>query len=210
MKIFSFSCALVLLCATADPSRSQSADPLAENAFPPELLLFYQSEIGLSDDVRNDLIKDVQKLSQKISDLDGTRKKEADALSDLLKADNVNEQAALAQLDNLLDREREIKRSQLSLVIGIKNKLTPEQQAQALDIKKKISGGQLPSPQELQRKLQDKVEKVQQGVQEWQNDNRDPSPIAEIMQEFEPAIKEGKYKDAEAIVDRALKRLGEK
>jgi len=40
----------------------------------------------------------------------------------------VNEQNVLAQLDKVLDKEREIKRTQLALMIRIKNKLTPDQQ----------------------------------------------------------------------------------
>jgi Spy/CpxP family protein refolding chaperone len=36
----------------------------------------------------------------------------------------------MSQLDKVLNSEREIKRTQISLLIRIKNKLTPEQQAQ--------------------------------------------------------------------------------
>ena len=50
---------------------------------------------------------------------------------------------------------------------------------------------------------------VQDGVQRWQNDGRDPSSVAEIMQEFEPFMKDGKHKEAEALLDRALKLLRE-
>ena len=32
-------------------------------------------------------------------------------------------------------------------------------------------------------------------------------PIAEIMQEFDPLMKAGKHKEAEAVLDRALKLL---
>lgn len=205
-KLFCFS--LILLFST-EPGRAESGDPLSDNTFPPEILLFYQSEIGLADDVRNALIAQIQKTAERISELDRIRKKEADALADLLKENSVDEQTALAQLDNLLDRERDIKRAHLSLVLGMKNKLSPEQQAKLLEIKNKISGGQLLSPQELQRQLQEKVQKVQEGVQQWQNDNRDPEPIGKIMEEFEPLMKEGKHKEAEALLDRALKRLSE-
>jgi len=205
-KLVCFS--FVLLLSTG-LGRAESGDPLSENTFSPELLLFYQSEIGLSDDVRNALITQVQKTSERISELDRIRKKEAEALADLLKESSVDEPAALAQLDNLLDRERDIKRVHLSLVLGMKNKLTPEQQAKLAEIKNKIAGGQLLSPQELQRHLQEKLQKVQEGVQQWQNDNRDPAPIGEIMEEFDPLMKEGKHKEAEAVLDRALKRLSE-
>ena len=61
----------------------------------------------------------------------------------------------------------------------------------------------------MQRVLEGKLKNVQEGVQGWQNEGRDPSKVAEIMQEFEPLMKQGKHKDAEALLDRALKLLNE-
>ena len=51
-----------------------------------------------------------------------------EALHETMKANPVNEQLALAQLDKVLDAEREIKRLHFGLAIRIKNKLTAEQQ----------------------------------------------------------------------------------
>ena len=73
----------------------------------------------------------------------------------------------------------------------------------------KIAAGQIRSPEEVERVLQGKLQNVQEGVQRWQNNGRDPSTIAEAMQEFEPLMKQGKLKDAEALLDRALKLLNE-
>ena len=119
------------------------------------------------------------------------------------------EQAALAQFDKVLNQEREVKRAHLALVLGIRSKLTREQQAKLREIKSKIAAGQIRSPEEVQRVLEGKLQKVQEGVQRWQNDGRDPSKVAETMQEFEPLMKQGKHKDAEALLDRALKLLNE-
>jgi hypothetical protein len=44
-----------------------------------------------------------------------------------MKADQVNEQQALAQLDKVLNAEREIKKLHMALAIRIKNSLTPDQ-----------------------------------------------------------------------------------
>src|SRR5437879_5943060 len=49
----------------------------------------------------------------------------------------------------------------------------------------------------------------QESVQRWQNEGRDPSPVAELMQELEPLMKQAKHKEAEALLDRALKLLNE-
>jgi len=56
-------------------------------------------------------------------------------------------------------------------------------------------------------RLQAKVQKIEEGVQKWQEDGRDPSPIGTIMQEFDPLMKAGKIQEAEAVLDLALKAL---
>ena len=190
-------------------AQSFPADPLAENLFPPELVIQHQSDIGLSEKQRNALIAEVQKAQERFSDLQQRLQKEVEALGTLLKREQVEEQAALAQFDKVLSQEREVKRAHLAFVLGIRSKLTREQQAKLRDIKSKIAAGQIRSPEEVQRMLQGKMQKVQENVQRWQNDGRDPSAVAEIMQELEPLMKQGKLKDAEALLDRALKLLNE-
>ena len=190
-------------------AQSPPGDPLADNLFPPELVLQHQSDIELTEEQRNALIAGVQKAQERFSDLQLRLQKEVEALGVLLKRERVEEQAALAQFDKVLNQEREVKRAHLALVLGIRNKLTRAQQAKLRDIKSKIAAGQLRSPEEVQRLLQAKVQKIQDGVQRWQNDGRDPSAVAEIMQEFEPLMKQGKHKDADALLDRALKLLNE-
>src|SRR2546426_1067012 len=201
----------VLLAFTCSSIRAQSqpGDPIAENLFPPELIMQHQSDIGLTEEQRNALIAEVQKAQERFSHLQQRLQKEVESFGALLKREQVEEQAALAQFDKVLNQERELKRAHLALVLGIKSKLTREQQAKLRDIKIKIAAGQIRSPEEVERVLQGKLQKVQEGVQRWQNDGRDPSTIVEAMQEFEPLMKQGKHKDAEALLDRVLKLLNE-
>jgi MoxR-like ATPase len=60
-------------------------------------------------------------------------------------------------------------------------------------------------PESLQRKMQ----ALQQAVQKRQQEGGDLSPVGRIMQKFEPLMKEGKVKEAEAVIDEALKLLEE-
>jgi Spy/CpxP family protein refolding chaperone len=206
MKFYVLS--LALFCAmrvfSAEPA---AADPLAENLFPPELVIQHQSEIGLTEEQRESLMSEIHKAQERFAELQGRLQSEVEALGRLLKNKSIEEQAALTQFDKVLNAEREIKRTHLGLVLRIKNRLTAEQVTRLQDIKAKVASGQLPSFEQVQRRLQSKVESVQEGVQEWQNEGRDPSPIAEIMQELEPLMKAGKHKEAEAVLDRALKLL---
>ena len=58
--------------------------------------------------------------------------------------------------------------------------------------------------QGIQRKMKD----VHEGIQRWQEEGRDPSPIGRILERFEPLMKLGKIDEAEAILDEALEALG--
>ena len=49
------------------------------------------------------------------------------------------------------------------------------------------------------------MQKLQSRVQGWQAEGRDLSPVGRILQEFEPLMKDGKLREAEAVLDRALK-----
>src|SRR6266540_2962344 len=118
----------ILLSCAALRAQTPPADPLAENLFPPELVLLHQSDIGLSGEQRKALIADVQKAQERFSDLQQLLQKEVDALGTLLKRELVDEKAALAQFDKVLSQEREVKRAHLSLALGIRSKLTREQQ----------------------------------------------------------------------------------
>src|SRR5437867_1475913 len=177
-KLMKLKAALWLLClcrSHALAGQAPPADPVAENLFPPELVMQHQSEINLSEDQKNALMTEIQKAHGHLVNLQQRLQKEADALGTLLKNDKVDEQAALAQLDRVLNQEREIKRAHLALVLGIKNKLSIEQELQLREIKSKIAAGQLPSPEAVQQVMESKLKKVQEGVQGWQNDGRDPS-----------------------------------
>jgi Spy/CpxP family protein refolding chaperone len=54
----------------------------------------------------------------------------------LIKQDHVDEQKVLNQLDQILNTEREIKRTHFTLVLRIKNKLTSDQIAKLAQLKK--------------------------------------------------------------------------
>jgi len=130
--------ALILSAANAVSAQQPGAsapDPVAANIFPPELVMQHQQEIGLTDEQRTYIIAEIGNAQQKATDLQWKLQREMEALGTVLKADPVNEQSVLAQLDRVLASEREIKRAQLTLVTRIKNKLTPEQRAKLREIR---------------------------------------------------------------------------
>jgi Spy/CpxP family protein refolding chaperone len=114
-------------------------DPIAQNLFPPELVMKYHQEINL-DDSQSKAIKDaIQKAQAKFVDMQWDMQAETGKLVGLLKARPVDENAVLAQVDKVLDREREIKRAQISLLVRIKNVLTEAQQNKLMELRRQPS-----------------------------------------------------------------------
>jgi Spy/CpxP family protein refolding chaperone len=142
------TCALLLFAAGAAPAQQPpqppQPDPIGENLFPPELVMQYQQAIGLSEEQR-DLIKaEIQKAQARFTDLQWQLQSEVETMASLLKAPRADEQQTLAQLDKILGLERELKRAQFTLVVRIKNILSPEQQARLRELKNR----QRPQPRE--------------------------------------------------------------
>ncbi|MCI0421201.1 MAG: hypothetical protein L0312_18575, partial [Acidobacteria bacterium] len=75
----------------------------------------------------------------------------------------------------------------------------------ALELVNKLgSPAQTGPPPSLQRKMQC----LQAQVQKWQQEGKNPQPIGDIMQDFQPLVEQQKFAEAERVVDRALKLAG--
>jgi Spy/CpxP family protein refolding chaperone len=110
-------------------------DPIAQTLFAPELVMKFRQEINL-DDTQSRAIKEaIQKAQTKFLDLQWDMQSEQQKLVQLLKAQPVDEAAALAQVDRLLNQEHEVKKAQLSLLIRIKNLLSSSQQAKLNELR---------------------------------------------------------------------------
>ena len=61
---------------------------------------------------------------------------------------------------------------------------------------------------DTRKRLTEKVERVEAGVQKWESSGRDPSEIGKRMvEEFKPLMEAGKVVEAEAVLDRVLEQL---
>lgn len=127
---------IMMALASAALAQKPPSDPIGDNFFPPELLMAHQQEIGLTDEQREYLKTESRKAQLRFTELQWQLMDEYEKLAGLVKQEHVDEQQALATLDKILDVEREIKKAQISLVVRIKNKLTPDQQAKLMEIKK--------------------------------------------------------------------------
>lgn len=134
-------CLAVSLAAGQQPApepRPQSGpDPLGQSFFPPELVMQNQQAIGLTDEQKSYLRTEIREAQLKFTDLQWKLQDEAEKMISLARQPHVDEQQALAQLEKVLSVEREVKRAQIALLVHIKNKLTPEQQAKLEDFRVK-------------------------------------------------------------------------
>lgn len=110
------------------PPPPQPPDPIVGNLFPPEMVMQHRRELGLTDEQKSAIKDESIKAGTRFNELQWQMQDEMEMMATLMKATAVDEQKALAQLDKVLNIEREVKRTQLALSIRIKNKLTAEQQ----------------------------------------------------------------------------------
>jgi Spy/CpxP family protein refolding chaperone len=103
-------------------------DPMGDAMFPPDMIMQHQRELGLTDEQRAFMRSEINKTTTRFNDLQWQLQDAMEALHETMKANLVDEQQALAQLNRVLDSEREIKTLHMQLAIRLKNKLTPEQQ----------------------------------------------------------------------------------
>jgi len=103
-------------------------DPLGDALFPPDMIMQHQRELGLTDEQKAFMRSEINKTTTRFNDLQWQLQDAMETLHETMKANVVDEQQALAQLNRVLDSEREIKTLHMQLAIRIKNKLSPEQQ----------------------------------------------------------------------------------
>jgi Spy/CpxP family protein refolding chaperone len=115
-------------------------DMLNNSVFPPDVIMEHQREIGLTDQQKAFMRGEINKTSTVFNDLQWQLQDAMEALRDTMKAEQVNEQLALAQLDKVLDAEREIKKLHMALAIRIKNNLTAEQVQKLMNLNQRGEG----------------------------------------------------------------------
>lgn len=124
---------LLLLLAGATAASASAPEPqepaFAMQLFPPELVMQHQQRLGLDEAQRTAITSAIKQLQSEVLDLQWQMQQEQERLNALIKPSPIDANAALAQLDRLLDIERQVKKAHVGLLIRIRNTLTPEQQA---------------------------------------------------------------------------------
>jgi Spy/CpxP family protein refolding chaperone len=136
LKVY-LMCMMIILAAGRFWADEPSSDPIAEHLFPPELIMQNQQVLGLTEEQKTGIRKDIQTAQSTFTEWQWKLQDEVETMVSLIKQDHVDEQKVLSQLDQVLNIEREIKRTHFTLVIRIKNKLTSDQITKLVDLKKR-------------------------------------------------------------------------
>ena len=122
--------------ALAETESGSPDDPFARYLYPPERVMSHAMEIGLDDAQKTSIKNEVQKAQHKFLDLQFEMQGESEKMIRLLQEKPVSEANVLSEVDRILGLEKEIKRTQISLLVRIKNLLTPGQQAKLSELPK--------------------------------------------------------------------------
>jgi Spy/CpxP family protein refolding chaperone len=110
--------------------------PFAQHLFPPELVMQNQSRIRLTEQQRNLIVQEINRLQATAVNVQWRVADESGRLAELLSQDSVAETAAIEQMDKMIGFETAVKRAQLSMLIRIRNVLTPEQRVVLQNLQK--------------------------------------------------------------------------
>jgi Spy/CpxP family protein refolding chaperone len=134
-------CVALLFAAVAVAARAQQPDqdPIGQSFFAPELVIQHQEAIGLSAEQKDYFKTEIRQAQVKFTELQWKLQDEMEKLVALVKQPHVDEQQTLAQMEKVLAAEREVKREQVTLLVRIKNKLTPEQQGKLAELRSKLA-----------------------------------------------------------------------
>ncbi|MEO8432775.1 MAG: periplasmic heavy metal sensor [Acidobacteriota bacterium] len=133
MKLLTALLLTTLLSASASAEMAGD-DPFARYLFPPDRVMAHSLDIGLEDAQKTAIKNEIQKVQGKFLDRQFELKTESEKMVRLLQEPSVDEARVLAQVDRILALEKDIKKSQVSLLVRIKNILTPAQQSKLAEM----------------------------------------------------------------------------
>lgn len=121
---------VILITLKQRRSPAQSAeDPFARYFYPPELIMAHQQAINLTDAQRSAIQVAMRDAQLKFPENQFKMSAEVEKLQRLLQGTSVDEAKVLEAIDRVLSLEREVKHTQVALMVRIKNQLTEQQQA---------------------------------------------------------------------------------
>jgi Spy/CpxP family protein refolding chaperone len=171
--------------------------------FPPDAVLRNREKLGLTDQQVEEIKSGLHEAGSKSEELQQRAALATGRLAELIAAGDVDEEAAVKLLDDLLAVEKDQKRLHLRVMIRVRNKLTPEQRRIAAKMQQDSA-----SQKGVEERLKEKMSRIQQAVQSRAEAGDPPSDVVAVMQKFPELMRNGQPREAEALLDRVIAMLG--
>lgn len=142
--VMMIAAALIALARPADGQSPKPDDVFAQALFDPQLVLRHAQDIGLTAAQRRTILDELKATQVALGPLQANMTEPALDLGELLNQPRVDEARVLAKMDQVLAIEAEVKKKQATLLVRIKNVLTPEQQARLRQLRAADGGTRPP------------------------------------------------------------------
>jgi Spy/CpxP family protein refolding chaperone len=108
-----------------------------QNFFPPELVMRFADQLEITKTQRDAILKSQNEADSKLNTLHWDLRDAMTAFQKLVEADKVDAAKSKEALNKVIDIEKQIKITQLTLMIDVKNQLNEKQIAQLKEIRRK-------------------------------------------------------------------------
>lgn len=206
-QLLSSAFALILGIGASAAADKPPVDPLRDVLFPPQLILHFGKKIGLSDHQRDFIVSEIRAAEELPQDHKGLLESAKAKLVRIMKKTIIGEEEATEALRGLLMHENELKVMQYRMFARLKNHLTAEQRGQLRKLKRNFDPKKAGPSKELRKRLQLKMEKLKQGMQELAGLGVSPEPIQKMIEDFHRLFAAWSFAKAEAVLDKAIKKL---
>ena len=134
-RIVLLFCLITVSAYAQQPSPDD--DPIGKQLFPPDLIMSQSQKLHLDEKQRTTIRNEVTRAQSKFFDLQWETKEAGEAMAQMLQQTPIDEARVLEQADKVMALERDIKKIHLSMLIRIKNALTPQQIAQLTQMRQR-------------------------------------------------------------------------
>ena len=188
-----------VLCLTAVVSGQDAID---RQLFSPEWLMQHRPQLKLTDEQARSIVELVQQKRPEIERRDDAIREARTSLEKTLSSKEVDEPQTMQAFEKLSRLEGDVRKLQFGLMVQLRTLLTPEQRALASQLKVP------PQPNgNVQRRLQAKMTRLQAELQKRGAAGQSPSQVVRWMEPFSQLMQQGKVREAEDRLNRALRMV---
>jgi hypothetical protein len=169
--------ALAALSIFSFHASAQSPDPFGGKLFPPDSILEFAYALKLSPEQREAIREIVERAQPRFDELQKQLKTEVEALGKMAEPTIADQAVILPQFNKVADLERDIKRTQLSMLLDLRSKLTEDQRTTLTGIRAKMNQELMPRLADGRRQGEEVVAMLAEGLQRLEErgkTNNDP------------------------------------